>query len=375
MAVAEFLRVEPGQTVLDLAAAPGGKSTHLLSLLAGQGLLVSNDAVRGRIPPLLQNLERWGARNVVVTSLAADDLALRLPQQFDRVLVDAPCSGEGLFRKQRSARDEWSLEHVAGCAIRQSHLLESAAATVKPGGLLLYSTCTFSAEENETQIETFLEHHPDWCVIPLPHTAGIAPGHPEWTTSHRPELTGLARFWPHRTIGEGHTLALLQAPGDDAPSDLVEHSHKSPDRRPLPDPDGYWDRFHAEVLPGFTTNGTLSRAGSRLILVPPMPPAVAELPAVHRGLWLGSFEKNRFEPSHALALSLAADDVSNRIHLDQQAALSYLRGEPLSSDGTPGWTLVCVDDFPIGWGKRTGATVKNHYPKGLRWFASTKERP
>ncbi len=377
MAVAEFLRVEPGHTVLDIAASPGGKSTHLLSLLSGRGLLVSNDTVRNRIPPLLQNLERWGATNAIVTSLDADDLARRSPQQFDRVIVDAPCSGEGLFRKQRSARDEWSLEHVAGCAIRQTRLLESAAATVKPGGLLLYATCTFSPEENELQVDRFLDSHPGWQLLPLPQTNAIAPGRPDWIASRRSELTGLARFWPHRTVGEGHTMALLQAPEGPSVSGLVmaKQLHSSRSSLTEPDPEGYWRQFRSDLLPGFDLEGTLIREGNRLLLLPAMSPEIAQLPAIHRGLWLGSLLKNRFEPSHALALATHAPAARNRIDLSQEEILSYLRGEPLASAGQSGWTLVSVDGHSLGWGKRSGDIVKNHYPRGLRWFASSREKP
>src|SRR5829696_1036015 len=230
MAVAEAMRIEPGQRVLDLAAAPGGKATHIASLLAGTGVLVANEIVPSRVKPLGENLERWGATNAVITNEEPARLAERLGPVFDRVLLDAPCSGEGMFRKTPVAIREWSPEHVAGSAARQTKILQDAARLTRPGGLLLYSTCTFAPEENEKQVARFLDQHPDWDLVDVPMLTGFAPGRSEWADDTEKPLDRAVRLWPHLIPGEGHFLALLRN-GSDAAEHDTDAGSSTRDRR------------------------------------------------------------------------------------------------------------------------------------------------
>ena len=374
MAVAEAMRVAPGQRVLDVAAAPGGKSTHLAGLLAGRGvagrgLLVANEIHPARIKALGENLERWGAPNVVLTNDDPD----RLGGAFDRVLLDAPCSGEGMFRRDPAAVAEWSPERVLGSSDRQLRILRSVAPRVVPGGLLLYSTCTFNREENERVVAAFLVEHPGWSLVDIPKPSGIAPGlrlDESSVPSDSPfPVDRMARLWPHRLAGEGHTFALLQAPGDEP--EPAEASSRRPVTAADPAAAAAWRSLVGPTLANDPTDrwgGALRLDGERLMLAPPGTDDLdlGRARVVRRGLWLATIKPGRVEPSHALALALRADDAANRLDLTIAEAGAYLAGHPVTAPGTPGWVLVTVDGFPLGWGKRTVATVKNHYPKGLR---------
>ncbi len=362
MAAAELLDVQPGQWVIDVAASPGGKSTHLAALLDNRGLLVANDPVRGRIKALGENLERWGARNAIITNAAVNELAAAMPGQFDRVLVDAPCSGEGMFRKSPVAIREWSEEHVRGCAIRQEQLLESASRLAKPGGLLLYCTCTFAPEEDEEQIARFLHGHPTWSLreIDLP---GGSPGRPDWANGdHADQLARTRRIWPHLTEGEGHFFALLEAPG----SQLDCVPSRSGRQAASGDGKALWKQFRLDVLPGFETQGKLVQRGDHLFEAPNHPESMHDVTVVRPGLPLGALRPGRFEPAHALALAARSADFVHTHELSAEEAIHYLRGETLRASGPPGWLGITTAGFPLGWGKRSSDQIKNHYPRGLR---------
>ena len=216
MAVAELLNPRPGEAVLDLCAAPGGKTTHLAGLMDNQGLLVANETHPKRVWELAENLERWGARNTIITNESPARLAERLGGNFDKILVDAPCSGEGMFRKSESARRDWSPEQIVYCAQRQTAILDSAAQMLKPGGLLAYSTCTFNPLENEGALARFLKSHPDFEILPVDPLPGCAQGQPGWLPPEDslPELAHTLRIWPHLASGEGHFVALLRRNSD-----------------------------------------------------------------------------------------------------------------------------------------------------------------
>jgi NOL1/NOP2/fmu family ribosome biogenesis protein len=286
-------------------------------------------------------------------------LADRLGAIFDRVLLDAPCSGEGMFRKSPPARAEWSAEHVAGCALRQSKILASAARLVRPGGLLLYSTCTFAPEENETQIAAFLAARRDWRLEPIPPRPGFSPG--------LLGLSGAVRLWPHLVSGEGHFLALLRKlrnESDDAPTTAEKHPQAAPVSKPVL---SAWDDFAAATLRAdrFPAERLLTR-DNRLYLRPDHDLDLDGLKVVRPGLPLGEAKPGRFEPSHALALALRAEEARNVAALDSAQTAAYLAGEPIPFPGEPGWTLVATDGWPLGWAKRDPGLLKNHYPKGLR---------
>ncbi|MFQ5854935.1 MAG: RsmB/NOP family class I SAM-dependent RNA methyltransferase [Anaerolineae bacterium] len=380
MAVTELLNPQPGERVLDLAAAPGGKATHIASLMQNEGLLVANEIHPKRVWALAGNLERWGARNAVITNEAPDRLADHFGNFFDRVLVDAPCSGEGMFRKSETARTEWTPELVSGCAMRQSAILNEAARMVRPGGWLAYATCTFAPEENEGVVARFACEHPEFELVEPPRRPGCEPGRPDWvdegdrpstalrrSSGHRlPELRRTVRLWPHRGPGEGHFVALLRRNGSgtgETPRSRLPDEVSGQVRR-------LYEAFCREHLIAMPASDHLALAGSYLYRVPAALPVMKDLRVVHPGWWLGTIKRNRFEPSHALAMSLTVHDVHRAINLapDSYEVLAYLRGETLRVAGDDGWVMVAVDVYPLGWGKRVRGIVKNRYPRGLRWL-------
>lgn len=362
MAAAEALQPEPGDTVLDLCAAPGGKTTQLGAMMKNRGLLVANEIHPKRVKALAENVERFGLTNTIVVNEAPETLAERFPGFFDKILVDAPCSGEGMFRKEEEAASFWSPAYVEECAARQRRILESAYAMLKEGGILVYSTCTFSPEENEQTMEWLLETYDDLRLLPIAKIGGIEPGRPEWTKTNRSDLVHAARLWPHRLKGEGHFVAKLQK------------------QRPTPPWSGRWAKANApkaavRLYRQFeqqslqtVQHGTILSFGSHLAMLPDRCPDLSGLKVVRAGLHLGEAKKERFEPNHALALALRADEAKHVLDLssDSRECLQYWRGETLSTGGDRGWLLVTVDGFPFGWGKEVKGTVKNFYPKGLR---------
>jgi NOL1/NOP2/sun family putative RNA methylase len=376
MAPAELLQPQPGERILDLAASPGGKTTHLAALMHGTGLLVANEIKDKRLGHLAFNVERWGAGNVVVTNETPERLADQLGSFFDRVLVDAPCSGEGMFRKDMGARLDWSPEMVAGCAIRQQNILKVAAKLVRPGGYLLYSTCTFAPEEDEGAIDDLLINRPGFQVMPLPQLTGFMPGRPDWLHDRHTSqgLEGAVRLFPHRVRGEGHFACLLKRAGnpDTEQSKRKPKATRTPARlASLSTAQEYlWKDFSNEGLDLDLTAERLRLRGERLYLLPEVFPDFGDLRVVHPGVWLGTFKKDRFEPAHPLALFLRRDQVKVGLDLSSSESSSvltlqrYLRGEMIASSGPAGWILVTVDGWPLGWGKRVLEVVKNHYPRG-----------
>jgi NOL1/NOP2/sun family putative RNA methylase len=367
MAVGAMLAPRPGERVLDLAAAPGGKATHIAALLQDQGVLVANDPHPGRARELAGNLERCGVRNALVTADSANHLAAQFGPRFDRVLLDAPCSGEAMFHKSAAARREWSAATVIGCARRQHDLLADAALLVRAGGRLVYSTCTFSPEEDEEVIARFLQNHPDFRIVELPDVPGADRGRPEWLPHPRriPDLTRTVRLWPHRFAGAGHFVAALQRLGPAAP-------HRDA-HLPAPAPAAamsLWREFEREYLRNDASrdDGRVERHGDELFRIPAAAPPIGRLRVLRPGWWLGTIRKGRFEPAHALALGLRPGQARNSIDFEPQdpRLFAFLRGETLHSPGTEGWVVITVAGFPLGWGKRVATTVKNHLPKGLR---------
>jgi len=372
MSAAVLLDPQPGEWVLDLAAAPGGKTTHLSSLMRGHGLLVANEIKTKRLNHLVANVERWGAANVVVTNETPERLADHFGDAFDRVSVDAPCSGEGMFRKDMGARQDWSVQMVAGCAIRQTNILRVAAHLVRPGGHLLYSTCTFAPEEDEGVIARFLQEHPDFEVEPLPQLPGFMPGKPEWlegtigNDEQQDDLSKAVRLFPHLLTGEGHFACRLQR-WPAKPDDRAD-----PWRHPkIPVPLlRTWQTFcKGNLAVDFPPDRFLLQ-GDRLYLVPESVPEMKGLRVAVPGVCLGNFKKDRFEPAHPLALILHTEQVHNILDLPSagREIAAYLRGENLPSEGRPGWTMVTVDGWPLGWGKRVQGLLKNHYPKGWQTY-------
>jgi len=369
------------ERVLDLCAAPGGKSTQIAEYMRGRGMLITNEIHPQRAKILSENIERMGISNAIVVNETPESLSKKFIAFFDRILVDAPCSGEGMFRKNDNAGEEWSEENVALCAERQDGILNCAATMLKPGGKLVYSTCTFAPAEDEGSVSRFLETHPDFY------------------------LEKEERLMPHKVKGEGHFLAVLHREGGQLGSAATAGTEKF---LALKDCREFLD-FAKEALTipaeELTAGKILLRFGEQLYLAPAETPSLRGLKVLRPGLHLGTVKKNRFEPSHALALFLKKEQVVNGINLsgDGTAVRKYLEGQTLTigegcdvemadimtrgrtaseqadtitregrSAGQAdvslpkGWCLVCVDGYSLGWGKAASAVLKNHYPKGLR---------
>jgi NOL1/NOP2/sun family putative RNA methylase len=368
MAAVPLLDPQPGERILDLCGAPGGKATHIAARMQSQGLLWANEIHVSRARILMGNLERWGVRNAVVSAEPPDRLAGYLPGFFDRVLVDAPCSGEGLFRRDPNAAREWSPAAVQGCARRQARILEDAARLVRPGGILVYATCTFAPEENEGVIGRFLAGHPDYALEDAPPLFGSDPGRPDWVhdlpQSVATQLSRTQRFWPHRALGEGHFLARLRRQEGAPPRPLPHWQPPQPliaDRQLV-------QRFLKDYLPGVNLPSALTLLGEGLYAPPQDMPDPGSLRLMRPGWSLGLLRRRHFIPSHALAIAAPGTAAAERLDLDPEdtAITAYLRGETLTRKGPEGWLLVTVSGFPMGWGKRVGRTVKNHLPKRMR---------
>lgn len=396
MSVVELLDPAPGERVLDLCAAPGGKTSHAAQRLAGAGLLVSNEIHPARARILSQNVERMGVVRGVVTSEDPGRLAGYFPEFFHKIIVDAPCSGEGMFRKDEQARTEWSPEQVTVCAARQQEILDHAARMLRPGGRLVYSTCTFAPEEDEGTVGAFLEKHPEFHVMVVPkdrRLPGLEEGRPGWAGKACAPVADTFRIWPHLVRGEGHYLALLEKEGTEGAGE--------PERAALPDfhgrpgsgsrkekpgrmarPDFWREKpgismvkaVLAQVLARWPAwlegwEDRLFLYGDQIYLVPEGMPSFDGLRVLRPGLHLGTIKKNRFEPSHALALALKGEQASQTVSFawDSPELAAYLGGQTVTGPlHLKGWTLVCVDGFSLGWAKATAGVLKNHYPKGLR---------
>lgn len=294
-AVAALLDPQPGERILDLAAAPGGKTTHIAALMQNQGLLIANDINPKRVRDLARNVERWGARNIVIVNETPEKLADHFGATFDRVLVDAPCSAEGVFRKEPTARSKWHPKLVESCALQQDAILQDAARLVRPGGVMVYSTCTFAPQENEATLARFLKDQTDFELVPAPKLSGVDHGRPEWLDAPDPSLRleHTIRLWPHKAPGEGHFIALLRRKGA-----LSPHSTLHPPRIssfPTEAADDF-AKFCAETLSVQFPQNQLALHGSHLYLVPDGLPALRGLRVIHWGWWLGIAKKNRFNP-------------------------------------------------------------------------------
>lgn len=361
-APAALLDVRPGMWVADLCAAPGGKTSQLAAALQGQGLLLANEFVAARAEILRQNLERMGVTNAVITNEDTANLAKALPGQFDRVLVDAPCSGEGMFRKEAVAATQHSDALVAHCAELGAEILENAAALLAPGGVLVYSTCTFAPAEDEAQIAAFLARHPEFTLCDLSGCGFGRPG--EENRAPAGFAAGCCRrIWP-ADGGEGHFMAKLQKAADaDAPSPPKVKPPKAVK------PPAEWLEFAEAYFPALVSR-PLAGAGEWLLLPAPGSEGLntAKLRIVRGGVLAGSVLKKRFQPAHALFMAYGADCTNREeLTLADPRTAAWLRGEEIDAvTAQNGWCAVLVDGFPLGGGKVSGGRIKNHYPKGLR---------
>lgn len=372
MAPAGLLDVRPGMKVLDLCAAPGGKTTQLAAALKGEGLLICNEINPKRAKILARNIERLGIANALVLNEHPQKLEERFAGFFDRILVDAPCSGEGMFRKEEAAVTDWSPETVDMCARRQGEILHSAAKMLKPGGRLVYSTCTFAPQENEGAVSRFVESHPAFSVVAV-DAPWFDPGRSAWTDDPAEGIERTFRLWPHKLRGEGHYAAVLEKSSDfivgradPCPPGGTRKNGGQGSGRPT---------GQKELLAAFCKDNGLSLPagkllpfGQSLFLVPEDMPELHGLKVLRPGLELGQVLKNRFEPAHAWALWLKTAGSVADFPADSPEVAAYLRGEAIPGPQT-GWTLLTVDGLSLGWVKGSGGVLKNHFPKALRHLA------
>lgn len=344
MAPVEALGVQPGMRVLDLCAAPGGKSTQIADHLAGKGVLVTNEIHPARARILLENIERMGVTNAVVLNEKPARIAAAFGAWFDAVLVDAPCSGEGMFRHDPDAISQWSEDAPQMCHERQLEILESAARCLKGGGTMVYSTCTYNHIENEETIAAFLETHPDFELDDSLSLPGV------------PCRGGMAHLYPHQLRGEGHFLARLRKKG-------AEESFLEPmEGEKL---DARCGKFLSEVMPEYAVRKSFVQ-GEWIYALPEEMPQMTGLRILRAGVQIGRLASGRMEPAHALALAAESAQVKNRVDVAREDALKFLRGETLPGDFS-GWGLVSYEGLALGWGKGSNGQIKNHVPKGLRW--------
>ncbi len=352
MLVAHFLDVQEDDYVLDMCGAPGGKSCAIASRLGSQGLMITNDINTLRAKILSENIERFGLKNTIVTNCDPIQLTKVLPEFFDKIILDAPCSGEGMFRKDDQAIETWSPQKVQECAHIQRRLMDAAMKLLKPGGILMYSTCTYNTKENEEQINYLLKHY-DCQLIPLRRSHGMAPG------IHMDEAI---RLYPHRYRGEGHFIACIQKNGQSSTKKYkpMKASISKQNQKLV-------NTFYQEYLQIPTPHYLYDNHNHIYALLPQFPD-LQGIRVLRNGLYLGECKKNRFEPSLALALTLTQKDVKQfyRFHENDPEVKQYLHGEAIAGTNQKGYGVIFVEDYPLSFYKESQGLAKNLYPKGLR---------
>jgi len=359
MATAECLDIEPDWWVLDLCAAPGGKSSQLRNKLGENGVLVSNEIVPSRCKILTGNMERLGFLNTATTCLDPARVAQLFPETFDMIMVDAPCSGEGMFRKDDTAIHEWSVDNVLHCARRQKGILEQAAAALRPGGYMVYATCTFSLEENEMVVDDFLRNHPDFELVPVRDEVrrytddGIC-----FAGSTCQNLHHARRFYPHKSRGEGQFMAVLHDTRPNLP-------RVSPAQKPAVKLDPVVSDFLKDTLAEYDAERVAMYNGNPVYAAPEL--LLDKKVAFSCGVTIGEIRKNYIQPHHQFFMAMGGQ-FKRRIELapDSPELDRYLHGEEIAVECDNGWAVVTTCGCTVGGVKVTGGRAKNHYPKGLR---------
>ena len=372
MTPASRIPVEPGERVLDVCAAPGGKATELGAKLKGEGVLIANDISNSRARGLLKNLELFGIGNMMVISEEPGKLVEYFPEYFDKILIDAPCSGEGMFRKDKKMVKAWEEHGPEFFSKLQRSIITQAAAMLKPGGMILYSTCTFDPLENEKTVEYLLETCPEFKICEMEGYEGFCEGIPKYVEDHSEEYRKTVRIFPHKMQGEGHYLALVKK-GDDNTERKNEKTAKPKSGvKKLPEE---LEQFLKE-LAWDVDKSRLDIREERVYYMPENLPMLKGVRFLRSGLLLGEVKKNRFEPSQALAMCLKKEEYPRILDLpvSDDRVIKYLKGETLdvediTSRKEKGWYLVCVDGYPLGFGKLANQTLKNKYLPGWRWMS------
>lgn len=359
MAPAECLDIAPDWKILDMCAAPGGKSTQLKNKLGENGILVSNEIISSRCKILTGNIERLGLKNTVTACMDTKKLARTFPDTFDMIMVDAPCSGEGMFRKEEIAIDEWSVENVKKCAVRQAEILENAAVALKDGGYIVYSTCTFSLEENEMAVDAFLKAHPDFKIVPV--TERVRKNSSDGVSFEGCECENIhytRRFYPHKNRGEGQFAAVLH--NTNKPNGYTYKNVKSNIKiEPL-----VFD-FLDDVLVDYDKNKVMMYNGNPVYFSHDLP--IEKGTAFSCGVTIGEMKKNHIQPHHQFFMAMGAN-FKRKIDFsaDSQELKKYLHGEEIETQCENGWAVVTVEGCTVGGAKVSNGRAKNHYPKGLR---------
>lgn len=365
MMPAQVLYPMPGEKVLDLCAAPGGKTTHLGSLMKNEGLLVTNDISPKRVKALVKNVELMGLTNAFVVNETPERLAGVYPEFFDKILLDVPCSGEGMFRKDREAVQSYTRYKSDECVALQREIFKSAYAMLKPGGSLVYSTCTFNPDENERNIEYFTQNY-ELAVERIEPVGGFEPSRAQWSLSGDEALSGGLRLWPHKARGEGHFVCRLKKGGQQKKEeeDQVAEDYTSKDAQLAAKA---FFNFADENL-NTLKEGIYHLRGTSLYRLPPFMREVPRVKWDKAGLYLGEYQKGRFEPSQSLIMASSPHDFRRTVRFsrEDQRVIRYLKGETLFTEGEKGFTAVLMDHFPLGWGKQDAGMLKNLYPKGWR---------
>ena len=358
MAPAECIDINPDWCVLDMCAAPGGKSTQLKNKLGENGVLVSNEIISSRCKILTGNIERLGLTNTVTTCMDTGKLACSFPDTFDLVMVDAPCSGEGMFRKEEIAIDEWSAENVAMCACRQAEILENAVKLLKSGGHIIYATCTFSLDENEMTIDAFLQNHPEFEIIPVNERVANATADGIKFKGCRCDNIHFARrFYPHKTRGEGQFMAVLHHKGEKYPNNCPAQNNTKPDKIVTDFLDNALTDYNPDYVLEYNKNPVYYN--NRI--------PIKNGQAFCCGVTIGEVKKNYILPHHQFFMALG-NKFKRKINLapDSTELAKYLHGEEFDTTCQNGWAVVTVDGYSLGGAKVTNGKAKNHYPKGLR---------
>lgn len=362
MSAAAVLDAKPGMKILDMCAAPGGKTTQTAVKMANEGLLFSNDISTGRAKAIVKNIELMGIKNCIVMSENPKNIEDRFDSFFDCILLDAPCSGEGMFRKRPELIKSWNDDMLAFCEKTQRELLFSAGKMLKPGGYMVYSTCTFSPDEDERAVEDFLNENSGFALASIDESFGFDKGRSLWTKSGDEKFSMCARLWPHKLNGEGHFIALIKKTSGESKPDYETEISDNDKRINI------FNAFAAENL-NIKLNGIFKVINDNLYLCPSITPRLKGLRILRSGLLLGEFKKDRFEPSQALAMYLKKEDAKNTCDfvLNDERAIRYLKGETVEFEGkNDGWCLVCAAGFPLGWAKAQKGRLKNKYQPGWR---------
>ncbi len=351
MLVADALPIEPDDFVLDMCAAPGGKSCEIASRLTGEGVLIANDIEASRARILSENIERFGLDNTIVTNVDPMRFTKQFQEAFDKIVLDAPCSGEGMFRKLEQAVDTWSEDKVLECAHIQKNLLKGAYDMLKQGGMVIYSTCTYSYEENEAMVHYAVDEL-GFELLPLSKSHGLCPG---------VDLDEVVRCYPHHYRGEGHFIALLRKPGN-SPRKVVRPMKPQVIQADLKVLKAFYQETLNKKVPAYIieNNGHLYAIKKNF-------PELKGIRVLRNGLYLGEVRKNRFIPSYSLALTLTKEDVkrSYDYSCDSEEIKKYIHGETLEGTGNKGFGVIFVDGYPLSFYKESNQ-VKNLFPKGLR---------